>query len=270
MFRRADKRKTQIANIALTTLLLIAPCVGNINVAATELQGVTLMEESYRDQMVWPAPGHLEISSEYGSRYNNTDFHMGIDISDLEIEDSPVVASASGKVVDVVSEEANQGYGTCIVIAHGNNTFTRYAHLAKSSVSKGDSVSKGQMIGTVGNTGAANFPQLHFEVIKDGKTVNPLDYVQNLECNALFKFAEKKNININFDDKKSEQLEYNCTLSDITVDELAKELRYQVVKKVDKDHQHDWMYFDVTDAEGGNKLFRYCQTCERWQVFEAE
>ena len=65
-------------------------------------------------------------------------------------------------------------------------------------------------------------------------------------------------------------VQFNCTLSDITVDELAKELRYQVVKKVDKDHQHDWMYFDVTDAEGGNKLFRYCQTCERWQVFEAE
>lgn len=88
--------------------------------------------------------------------------------------------------------------------------------------------------------------------------------------NAMTKFAEKEKLEMEFTKADYGLVQFNCTLSDITVDELAKELRYQVVKKVDKDHQHDWMYFDVTDAEGGNKLFRYCQTCERWQVFEAE
>jgi hypothetical protein len=88
--------------------------------------------------------------------------------------------------------------------------------------------------------------------------------------NAMTKFAEKEKLEMEFTKADYGLVQFNCTLSDITVDELAKELRYQVVKKVDKDHQHDWMYFDVTDAEGSNKLFRYCQTCERWQVFEAE
>ena len=65
-----------------------------------------------------------------------------------------------------------------IIIAHENGLFTRYAHLASESVSKGDTVAKGQTIGTVGDTGAADFPQLHFEVIRDGKTVDPMQYFE--------------------------------------------------------------------------------------------
>ena len=56
----------------------------------------------------------------------------------------------------------------------------------------------------------------------------------------------------------------------LTVDELSVKLRHQVIKKTDQDHCHDWMYFDVTDEEGGEKLFRHCQSCQKWQAFEAE
>ena len=88
---------------------------------------------------------------------------MGIDISDAEIANSDVVAAADGKVVDVTSEKSEQGYGVSIIIAHENGLFTRYAHLASESVSKGDTVAKGQ---------------LHFEVIRDGKTVDPMQYFE--------------------------------------------------------------------------------------------
>lgn len=54
------------------------------------------------------------------------------------------------------------------------------------------------------------------------------------------------------------------------MDELSAKLRHQVIQKTDKDHRHDWMYFDITDEDGNEKLFRYCQSCEKWQAFEAE
>lgn len=90
------------------------------------------------------------------------------------------------------------------------------------------------------------------------------------EGNALSKFAEKKKLSIDFENAKYGLVQFNCKLTGITVDELAKKLKYQVVEKTEKDHKHDWMYFDVTDEEGNEKLFRYCQSCERWRIFEAE
>lgn len=108
------------------------------------------------------------------------------------------------------------------------------------------------------------------EIYKESLTENNRRIEKLWSKNALTKFAEKKKIDIDFNKADYGLVQFNCTVSDITVDELARKLHHQVVKKTDKDHQHDWMYFDVTDAEGGNKLFRYCQTCERWQVFEAE
>ena len=90
------------------------------------------------------------------------------------------------------------------------------------------------------------------------------------EENALSKFAEKKKLSIDFENAKYGLVQFNCKLTGSTVDELAKKLKYQVVEKTEKDHKHDWMYFDVTDEEGNEKLFRYCQSCERWRIFEAE
>ena len=156
MFKPTDKPKRYLAAAAFAAVLITVPCLGALNTSADQAR------------MEWPAPEHFEISSVYGSRYDHSDFHMGIDISDAEIANSDVVAAADGKVVDVTSEKSEQGYGVSIIIAH----------LASESVSKGDTVAKGQTIGTVGDTGAADFPQLHFEVIRDGKTVDPMQYFE--------------------------------------------------------------------------------------------
>lgn len=166
MFKPTDKPKRYLAAAAFAAVLITVPCLGALNTSADQAR------------MEWPAPEHFEISSVYGSRYDHSDFHMGIDISDAEIANSDVVAAADGKVVDVTSEKSEQGYGVSIIIAHENGLFTRYAHLASESVSKGDTVAKGQTIGTMGDTGAADFPQLHFEVIRDGKTVDPMQYFE--------------------------------------------------------------------------------------------
>ena len=84
------------------------------------------------------------------------------------------------------------------------------------------------------------------------------------EENPLADFAQRKGIAL------EEQGEGAYILTGLTVDELSVKLRHQVIQKTDKDHRHDWMYFDVTDEDGNEKLFRHCQSCEKWQAFEEE
>lgn len=116
----------------------------------------------------WPLSSH--INSYYG--YRSGGFHTGIDIAGDTGD--PYVAAASGRVV---SAGWAGSYGNCIVIDHGNGIMTRYAHSSKLLVSAGQSVSKGQTIGLVGATGNATGPHLHFEVIINGDTANPLNYL---------------------------------------------------------------------------------------------
>ena len=96
---------------------------------------------------------------------------------------APVVASASGKVIKVVnyckegSSSCGGKYGNYITIEHPNGMKTKYAHLQTVSVSLGASVSQGEKIGTIGNTGRSTGPHLHFEVIKsNGSTIRPPVY----------------------------------------------------------------------------------------------
>jgi murein DD-endopeptidase MepM/ murein hydrolase activator NlpD len=88
-----------------------------------------------------------------------------------------VFATASGKIVDVTRSDLEAGYGNYIDIDHGNGFVTRYAHLDEITVSKGQKVAKGTVIGTVGNSGGSVAPHLHYEVIRDGKNIDPIIYL---------------------------------------------------------------------------------------------
>jgi len=106
------------------------------------------------------------ITSPYGSRKGG--FHPGVDIGGSR--GTLVVAAASGIVVNVVNgcvegrKSCGGGYGNHIDIEHPNGDRTKYAHLSKTSVSVGQSVSQGQPIGVLGNTGNSTGPHLHWEV----------------------------------------------------------------------------------------------------------
>ncbi|MNI63760.1 Murein DD-endopeptidase MepM [compost metagenome] len=78
---------------------------------------------------------------------------------------------------EVTASEQMGARGKYIIIKHANGLETWYMHLNGMSVSAGDKVSKGQQIGTLGNTGRSTGPHLHFQVVKQNKAVNPLGYV---------------------------------------------------------------------------------------------
>jgi len=125
---------------------------------------------------IWPTRGWL--SSGFGYRTSpftgEKEFHKGIDIS-TRIK-SPIVAPANGIVSEVGRDH---GYGKMIFINHGYGLVTRYAHLEKHLVKKGQHVKRGETIGLVGNTGRSTGPHLHYEVILNGVPVNPLRYILN-------------------------------------------------------------------------------------------
>lgn len=119
------------------------------------------------------------ISSFFGYRpdpiYNVAKFHSGIDFSANEGVD--VYATGNGKVVEV--ETTRWGYGKMVTIDHGYGYKTRYAHLKKFNVRKGERVERGQKIGTVGRTGKTTGAHLHYEVLKNNVPIDPVHFFFN-------------------------------------------------------------------------------------------
>jgi murein DD-endopeptidase MepM/ murein hydrolase activator NlpD len=117
------------------------------------------------------------ISSRYGNRTDpftgRAAFHKGIDFAGREGND--IVAVASGVVV---WSGPRYGYGEMIEINHGNGYATRYAHNSTNLVAVGDTVKRGQRIGHMGDTGRATGANLHFEVLRNGRAVDPLTFIQ--------------------------------------------------------------------------------------------
>lgn len=119
--------------------------------------------------LAWPLRG--ANNSSYGNRSGG--FHSGLDIGGST--GTPYYAAAAGKVV---TAGMSGGYGYMILLDHGNGVVTRYAHSSKLLVTEGQQVSQGQKIGLVGSTGNSTGPHLHFEVILNGSTVNPANYLR--------------------------------------------------------------------------------------------
>ena len=142
----------------------------------TSFNGVYIGEASNYG-FLWPAPSCHSVSSPYGWR--SSGWHNGIDLVKYGggAHGTPVIASKSGRVE--VVQRSNSGYGNMVLINHGDGYKTRYAHMVKGSitVSVGDYVEAGQTIGKVGSTGNSTGPHLHFEVIVNGETRNPKNYI---------------------------------------------------------------------------------------------
>ena len=127
---------------------------------------------------IYPIKGVSYISSYYGWRFNNTDFHTGIDFP--AANSTPIRASASGKVIYVRTGAGygrQWGYGNYVIVDHGGGYSTLYAHCSSIPVNVGDTVTKGQTIAYVGTTGWSTGYHLHFEIRVNGAYTNPLNYL---------------------------------------------------------------------------------------------
>ena len=123
----------------------------------------------------WPVRG--QVTSKFGNRvhpmFKTKSQHSGIDIA--APSGTPVKAAASGEVLYV---GWMRGYGQVIILDHGRNITTVYAHLSSTQVSDGQVIRAGNVIGRVGKTGNATGFHLHFEVRVNGKVQNPLNYLK--------------------------------------------------------------------------------------------
>jgi len=132
--------------------------------------GIGIIEDG---ELCWPLPGHTYISCNFGDddAYGNSG-HRGTDIP--APEGTPILAAHSGTVI---ISGWNNSYGNQVLLDNGAGLSTRYAHMTAAAVSAGETVTAGQVIGYVGNTGDSTGFHLHFKVMQNGVRVNPLDAV---------------------------------------------------------------------------------------------
>ncbi len=116
-------------------------------------------------------------TSGYGIRYDpfngQTAMHRGVDMSGAVGE--PIYAAADGRVLRA---GRMRGYGNFIEIEHGSGITTRYGHMSRLYVKRGDQVKRGEKIGGMGSTGRSTGSHLHYEVRIDNKSVNPMPFLE--------------------------------------------------------------------------------------------
>ena len=169
IINQTKNKKVLMKNIMLfsTMLLLISSTI--------------LFSQGPTTPTLRPVGEEFKISSHYGIQTHPINFkkrhHDGLDIS--APTGTPVIATANGKVI-IASQDENK-YGKHIKIEHKENLQTFYAHLSEINVQEGEVIEKGQVIGKVGNTGLSTGPHLHYEIISDGKKVDPKDFFEGKE-----------------------------------------------------------------------------------------
>lgn len=175
-----DKSKvtasSMIAQEAQGAVQVIKESLGDREESLEDLQ--ILIEQRNRELSVvpsiWPTSGRMV--SGFGYRKDpftfRTEFHTGIDVSNSR--STPIYAAADG-YVSYTKYEGSYGYN--VLINHSPSVNTRYAHLTSYAVKPGDYVKKGQLIAYMGSSGRATGPHLHYEVIVNGKAVDPYKYL---------------------------------------------------------------------------------------------
>ncbi len=137
-----------------------------------------LMDRSLRERIIPSGRPVTEgwLSSGFGKRADpftgKQEYHNGVDFADKEGAD--VLSMGDGVVM---WSGKRSGYGNLVEINHGNGYVTRYGHNKKQLVAVGDTVKKGQLIALIGSTGRSTGPHVHFEVLRNGKPVNPSRYI---------------------------------------------------------------------------------------------
>ena len=134
-------------------------------------------DNDYKLPFKYTRPTSGRITSPFGYRVHpvskETTFHYGLDLA--ASQGTKIIAFADGVVVE---RGTGTIFGNYIKVQHSNGYLSFYAHLSKFNVKKGATVKMGQTIGYAGSTGIATGPHLHFEVRKDGKVIDPSQYIK--------------------------------------------------------------------------------------------
>ncbi|MCH8331541.1 MAG: M23 family metallopeptidase, partial [Bacteroidetes bacterium] len=121
------------------------------------------------------------MASGFGYRidpiYKTKKFHKGIDFT--APRGTKIYATGNGVVVETKKNRTRRGYGNFVIIDHGYGYETLYAHMSRTVVRRGMKVRRGDVIGYIGSTGKSTAPHLHYEVIKDGHKVDPINFFYN-------------------------------------------------------------------------------------------
>jgi murein DD-endopeptidase MepM/ murein hydrolase activator NlpD len=130
--------------------------------------------------LTFPVEGGC-LSSPFG--YRRGIFHSGLDIS--AAKGDLITACADGRVVFTGSRKGYRSYGLAVLVDHGRNVYTHYAHMSRIHVRKGQKVAAGDKIGLVGSTGRSTSPHLHLEVKVGSQFYNPLAYFPTSEIKRI-------------------------------------------------------------------------------------
>ena len=174
-------RKTLGSELELPSIVMDSDSTGSESNQTRYDKKITV---SYVDNIPskYPVEGYITQKMKTNKLFNNQN-HYGIDIAVKEGE--PVYASASGFVV---FSDWTYDFGNYIILYHGDDYFTVYGHNKNNFVKVRDFVKRGDVIASSGSTGIVSGPHLHFEIWKDGKSVNPLE---------LFPKYKQKDISVN-------------------------------------------------------------------------
>ncbi|CAM3990538.1 peptidoglycan DD-metalloendopeptidase family protein [Cohnella lubricantis] len=172
-----DAEITSLLNDTLNGLAKLDPAVEEMKSRLESTKSEIAKEQAKQKKIptIWPTDSR-RITSQYGVRKDpftgSARFHAGIDIGGSTGD--PIYAAADGVVVHSGKDDAE---GNNITVDHGNGIRTRYMHMSKLIAKVGDKVTKGEVIGELGSTGRSTGPHLHYEVLVNGDTTDPMAYI---------------------------------------------------------------------------------------------
>ena len=206
-----NEKYSAIINKGFSDRKIVAGLFDNINKLKAQ---ASIQNQSYNELMLLSRENMLlnlpsiqpvqnneldKLTSGYGMRihpiHKGRYQHKGVDFA--APRGTPVYATADGVVKLAKASDDQTGYGNQIEVDHNNDYITKYAHLEKMLVKKGDKVSRGQIIGLVGNSGGSVAPHLHYEVMRKGEKINPVFYMllglNEDQYHQLLKLSSREN-----------------------------------------------------------------------------
>jgi murein DD-endopeptidase MepM/ murein hydrolase activator NlpD len=184
--RYKDLERLDNADIVIGTTKRLDELTKKLVVQSRSFDEVITLAKN-KEEMLASIPAIQPVSNEKLTRvasgfnwrihpiYKVRHFHTGIDFT--APRGTEIYATGDGVIEDVVSK--GRGYGNHVIVDHGFGYQTLYAHISRFKVRKGEKVKRGDVIGYVGSTGTSTAPHLHYEVIKNGEKINPMNFFFN-------------------------------------------------------------------------------------------